>query len=661
MTSPAIIFENVTKTYRGYYHLAGGYRHFLFNFREGIKQLRKRSLVLEDISFQIDIGESFGIIGRNGAGKSTMLGLMAGVLMPNAGRVRVFGRLSPMLELGSGFHHELTGRENIVMSGVLLGLKRAEVLAKIDEIITFSGLYHYIDQPIRTYSTGMLAKLGFAIIAYMDPKIMLIDEVLAVGDIDFQERSLAKMEEFRQRPDVTFVLVSHAMPTIRKSCQRVAWIKDCRLHMIGPADEVTEAYEEYYFTSTSSNPIPKIESPDIDDTKDISSAEPEVDSISIGEDRSDRVFRHCYPHDWVAPAAGFAPKSSAPVEEDVAFASRLGQILLEEKTQSLSHVPDCYDGVSNHLSKREKIILSLCEKGDHRGAANYLNRIFQTELANNLAQGAGLYRLLKHDLIVRKFISKVYFDYLISLAESFGAVSAETPELGDWGCLALYSPDDLLEKIDHKLKKKLQFPNFNGGHWGLETNYGNVSPLDIQAIYIANRFNAIIGDNPDARIVEIGNGIGHNAFHALSFGYKDYTQLNTPIINLAQAWFLAQNLPDTHLILPDISEPFSTRPALRVLPTRFLDKIPYKYFDILLSVGILNVMPERSAVSYLRELRGKTKYLFSISHEATIPEKPHKSNFKIADLVRKAKGYKLLSRHSYWIRTGYVEELYQAN
>lgn len=187
MSQPAITFDDVSKSYPLYHHITGGLKSFLFNLPRALKALKTTSkLALRDLSFQVHRGETFGIIGRNGAGKSTTLGLIAGVLKPSRGRVVVNQRVSPLLELGAGFHPELSARENIILNGVLLGLSRRQVADRLGQIIEFSELDEYLDQPIRTFSTGMLARLGFSVVAHLEPELLLIDEILAVGDMTFQ-------------------------------------------------------------------------------------------------------------------------------------------------------------------------------------------------------------------------------------------------------------------------------------------------------------------------------------------------------------------------------------------------------------------------------------------------------------------------------------------
>ncbi len=238
MRESVISFENVCKSYPLYHHMTGGVKRFLFNIRDGLSALRHSNFeALNDISFEIYRGETIGIVGRNGSGKSTTLGLIAGVLKPSRGRVKVKGRISPLLELGAGFHPELNGTENIVLNGVLMGLSRAEVFNKMDEIVEFSELGEFIDQPIRVYSSGMLARLGFSVIAHLDPEILLIDEILAVGDMSFQKKCLDKMMSFK-RSGVTMIFVSHAMEQVENICDRVVWIEDHRIKMIGNTRDV---------------------------------------------------------------------------------------------------------------------------------------------------------------------------------------------------------------------------------------------------------------------------------------------------------------------------------------------------------------------------------------------------------------------------------------
>ena len=242
MREPIIVFDHVRKNFLLYKHITGGTKNLLFHLPRVLSSIKNsRYEVLTDVSFTINQGETFGIIGRNGAGKSTLLGLIAGVLKPSGGRVIVKGHASALLELGAGFHPELTGRENILLNGIILGLTKKEVLKKLDEIIEFSELGEFIDQPIRVYSNGMLARLGFSVVACLDPVILLIDEILAVGDSAFQKKCINKMMGFK-KDKVTMVFVSHSMPDIIKICDRVLWIESHIVKMLGDPEDVVKSY-----------------------------------------------------------------------------------------------------------------------------------------------------------------------------------------------------------------------------------------------------------------------------------------------------------------------------------------------------------------------------------------------------------------------------------
>jgi len=239
---PIIVFDNVSKSYPLYHHITGGIKNFIFNLPKGLASIRDSKYeALHDISFEVHKGETLGIIGKNGAGKSTILGLIAGVLKPTKGTVIVKGRISPLLELGAGFHPELTGRENIVLKGVLIGFSKAQALKKIDEIVAFSELEDFIDQPIRIYSSGMLTRLGFSIVACLNPEILLVDEILAVGDLEFQKKCFHRMTDFRKNA-VSMIFVSHSMNDIEAICDRVIWIDDHTIKMVGNPKEIIRIF-----------------------------------------------------------------------------------------------------------------------------------------------------------------------------------------------------------------------------------------------------------------------------------------------------------------------------------------------------------------------------------------------------------------------------------
>jgi lipopolysaccharide transport system ATP-binding protein len=253
MPDPAITIENLGKRYTiGHQRAKGdGLRHAIEEaIRRPVSWLRSRRQeklqqvdfwALKDVSLQIKQGEVVGIIGRNGAGKSTLLKILSRITVPTEGRIRIDGRVASLLEVGTGFHQELTGRENIFLNGAILGMARAEIIRKFDEIVQFSEIEEFLDTPVKRYSSGMYVRLAFAVAAHLDPEILIVDEVLAVGDTAFQKKCLGKMGSIAQSGR-TVLFVSHNMEAVRSLCQRGVWMKDGRVHEDGKADEIVEAY-----------------------------------------------------------------------------------------------------------------------------------------------------------------------------------------------------------------------------------------------------------------------------------------------------------------------------------------------------------------------------------------------------------------------------------
>jgi lipopolysaccharide transport system ATP-binding protein len=202
---------------------------------------RQSLWALRQLSLQVAPGESVGLIGHNGAGKTTVLRLLAGITRPTHGRVRTKGRVASLINLGAGFHPELTGRENIYLNGVILGLSRREVQARYEAIVEFADLGAYIDTPLKRYSSGMFARLGFAVAAHVDPDVLLVDEVLSVGDVAFQDRSIRKMLSFRDSGQA-ILFVSHNLSAIEMMCQRTIWLDHGQVRLAGPTAEVVRSY-----------------------------------------------------------------------------------------------------------------------------------------------------------------------------------------------------------------------------------------------------------------------------------------------------------------------------------------------------------------------------------------------------------------------------------
>ena len=257
MSDIAIRVENLGKRYRigqreRYYalrdvlarSLTAPFRFLHRNNQSPIPDPQSPNFIwaLKDVSFEVKQGEVVGIIGRNGAGKTTLLKILARITEPTEGYAEVRGRVGSLLEVGTGFHPELTGRENIYLSGAILGMTKREIDRKFDEIVAFSGVEQFLDTPLKHYSVGMQMRLAFAVAAHLDPEILLVDEVLAVGDLEFQKKCLGKMEEV-SRSGRTVLFVSHQMNQIRRLCERVFWLDGGRIVRDGPTHEVVSAYE----------------------------------------------------------------------------------------------------------------------------------------------------------------------------------------------------------------------------------------------------------------------------------------------------------------------------------------------------------------------------------------------------------------------------------
>jgi ABC-type polysaccharide/polyol phosphate transport system ATPase subunit len=245
--APAIAARDVSKVYRRFLHKN--------QFKTLKSALLRGNLIsaltpeetftaLDGVTFEVDRGSTFGVIGENGSGKSTLLKLMAGITRPTAGSLKVEGRISALIELGAGFHPEISGRENVAINGIMLGLTRREVEARFDEIVAFAELEEFIDAPVKTFSSGMYARLGFSVAIHVNPDVLLIDEVLAVGDEAFTRKCLDKIGEFRRR-DKTIVLVTHSLGLVEKMCDEVLWLRHGRIADQGDPKRVVDAYLTY--------------------------------------------------------------------------------------------------------------------------------------------------------------------------------------------------------------------------------------------------------------------------------------------------------------------------------------------------------------------------------------------------------------------------------
>ena len=240
----AVRLTEVSVRYRVPIEPIGTLKEHIIRRLQGRDVSFREFLALRDVNLRVSRGEALGILGRNGAGKSTLLKVIAQVLRPTQGSVWIRGRIAPLIELGAGFHPELTGRENIFLNGAMLGFSRAEMKQRFDSIVKFAELSAFIDAPLRTYSSGMTMRLGFSIASDVNPDILIIDEVLAVGDQAFQQKCLERMEQFRHA-GTTILFVSHALDTIRELCSRAIWVDEGRIRCSGPVSEVIDTYREH--------------------------------------------------------------------------------------------------------------------------------------------------------------------------------------------------------------------------------------------------------------------------------------------------------------------------------------------------------------------------------------------------------------------------------
>ena len=283
----AVELRGVTKHFRRR-TVRGGYTTFktqlvgLFGQqREKFEQKYLR--VLEGVDLLVPKGRTIGIIGENGSGKSTLLKILTGIYGPTEGTVQVRGRVAALLELGAGFHPEFSGRENIFVNGVILGLTKTEIRARLDEIIEFSELGEFIDEPVRTYSSGMYMRLAFAVATFVDPDVLIIDEILAVGDDHFMRKSRAKMEEFK-RSDKTIVLVTHDLGTVEAWCDMAAWIDRGRVAAVGEPSRVVGAYR----MRVAEKEVEKDNAPRLGGDRASPTMAPAVDSDASGADNQTR-------------------------------------------------------------------------------------------------------------------------------------------------------------------------------------------------------------------------------------------------------------------------------------------------------------------------------------------------------------------------------------
>ena len=239
MSDWAVRVNDVSKRFRLYHELNQTLKSAILR---GKTSKHEDFWALKDISFDVIEGHTHGLIGSNGSGKSTLLKCLAKIYWPTSGSIEYRGRMASLLEVGSGFHLELSGRENIYLNGSILGMSKKEIDSKFDEIVDFSGVERFLDQPVKNYSSGMYVRLGFSIAINVDPDILVVDEVLSVGDEEFQRKSFQKFVEFKKRGK-TVILVTHTMPVVEDICDTVTWINKGEMMQTGPGRDVVKKYQ----------------------------------------------------------------------------------------------------------------------------------------------------------------------------------------------------------------------------------------------------------------------------------------------------------------------------------------------------------------------------------------------------------------------------------
>ncbi len=316
---------------------------------------------LQDASFEIQPGEVVGIIGRNGAGKSTLLKILSRITEPTSGRAEIHGRVGTLLEVGTGFHPELTGRENVYLSGIILGMKKAEIDRKFDEIVAFAGIEKFIDTPVKRYSSGMYVRLAFAVGAHLEPEILIVDEVLAVGDSDFQKKCLAKMHDIGEHGR-TVLFVSHNMAAVTRLCTRAILLQEGRVVHDGPSHEVVRTYLSTGFGSSAVREWPDLSNAPGGDVVRLSAARVKAEDGRIS-DALDirRPFTLEMEYEVLKPGYVLSPHFHLVNEVgDLIFITQDLDPQWRRKTRPLGHYQSCVEIPGNMLTEGTVFVGCYC-------------------------------------------------------------------------------------------------------------------------------------------------------------------------------------------------------------------------------------------------------------------------------------------------------------
>ncbi len=330
----ALTVDNVTKTFRIHHERASSLKQYIAS---GGRNRYEEFFALRDVSFDVAEGEAVGIIGHNGSGKSTLLKCMAKILTPNQGRIEIHKKMAALLELGAGFHQELSGRDNVFLNASILGMGRKEITTRFDEIVEFSGLGDFIESPVKTYSSGMYVRLAFAVAINVDPELLLIDEILAVGDVTFQKKCMEKFVDFRTQGR-TLVLVTHDAYTVREFCDRAIWLDHGVVRRDGDPADIVDEYTETMLGAETTDGAEATRRGDgriqVTRTELLVGGIP-VDRFRNGDDVTIRLH-------WEAPEPVAQPVFS------VTIASLAGAAVTEPSTRDVGMVPESLVG-SGHV------------------------------------------------------------------------------------------------------------------------------------------------------------------------------------------------------------------------------------------------------------------------------------------------------------------------
>ncbi|MGW0017499.1 ABC transporter ATP-binding protein [Rhodococcus sp. NPDC003382] len=332
MSTPAVVVDDVSKKFRIYHERNQSLKSAVMRRRLSVHE---DFWALKNVSLEVPASSTFALVGDNGSGKSTLLKCLAKILYPNSGKITAHGRMAALLEVGSGFHPELSGRENIYLNASILGMTRKEVERKFDEIVAFSGVEEFIDQPVKNYSSGMYVRLGFSVAINVDPEVLLVDEVLAVGDAAFQEKCAEKFAQFR-REGRTVVVVSHSLGQLRNMSDHAAWLEHGQLKEVGPADVVIEKYHD----STRGDLHV-----DADGNVHWGSGEARVEAVEVLDPSGDPLSGPISTGSEVTIRMHY--RASEPIADpmfSLSLETKDGIVLWEKSTRGQKHVVDKIDG-----------------------------------------------------------------------------------------------------------------------------------------------------------------------------------------------------------------------------------------------------------------------------------------------------------------------------